>query len=134
MLAETYHYNFEAELPSNIPASFEKFGKYYGCIHYDISVYLEVSQEVQKEFKINFYVLNDLNKFSDIQIPCKETLFKKFCCLFCKSEPLTLSVTIPFSGFIPGSTVPILIRYNNESDVEIGRTIITVLCVIKYKR
>jgi len=127
----SHRYKFACQLPRNIPASLEVA---YGSIRYNIKAVLDVPWDVDKEFEIPITVRrkDDLNLEPELKIPinCEES--KTFCCLFCKTSPLMMTVIIPYSGFAPGQNIHITIFYNNKSYVEVSNTILTLNRHIKY--
>lgn len=128
-----YRYTFETLLPSMLPASFEGA---HGDIRYNVEACLDIPWRFDKEYKLPFHVVrnDDLNAFPDLKIPFRNEQLKTFCCLFCKSEPLIITVTIPCGGFTPGSSIPITIEYINKSDVEIDSTKINLKRTVKFNR
>lgn len=120
-------YDFECQLPPQLPASFEAS---HGHIRYKIEAVLDVPWGFDKECKIQFTVIrnDDLNLFPELLVPMVDEHFKRFCCLFCKSEPLIMTVNLPHSGYIPGQNLPIHVRYKNQSNISVRKT------NIKFKR
>lgn len=121
-------YPFEYELPSNIAYSTE--GK-YGEIYYGIKVVLNVPQELDKEIKLPLTVIRyeDLNTMPLLKYPIREQTSKAFCWFFIcclGTSPLVISVSIPYSGFVPGQRIPITIEMNNQSHVDVKSTKITL--------
>lgn len=129
----SHRYEFACQLPRNIPASLEVA---YGSIRYNIKAVLDVPWDVDKEFEIPITVHRkvDLNLEPELKIPvsCEES--QTFCCIFCNSSPVMMTVNIPNSGFTPGQNIHITIFYNNKSFVEISNTILTLNRHIKYTR
>lgn len=123
-----YIYPFEYELPVELPYSAE--GK-YGEIYYGIKVILDIPEELDKEIRLPITIIRyeDLNFMPLLKYPKKEEISKRYClfwmcCL--QSAPLTLKVTIPYSGFSPGSKIPITIEIDNQSHVNVKCTKITL--------
>lgn len=44
---------------------------------------------------------------------------KYFCCLFCKSGPLTGILKVPYTGFVSGQVIPITLEIDNVSNVAV---------------
>jgi hypothetical protein len=42
---------------------------------------------------------------------------KRFCCLCCESGPLTMVLSLPVTGYVPGQDIPVTIEIDNASDV-----------------
>lgn len=133
MAAGIYRYDFEYLLPPNIPASFEAS---YGEIRYYIEAKLDIPWAFDKEFieEITVVRFNDLNLFPDLRNPIEEEEIRHFCCLFCQSGPLIMTVSLPHSGFAAGQTIPILIEYVNKSTTNVEQTWICLEQVIEYNR
>lgn len=126
--AGEYIYAFEYELPNNIAYSTE--GK-YGEIYYGIKVVLNIPQELDKEIRLPLTVIRyeDLNLQPLLKYPKREETSKTFCWFFIcclGSSPLVISVSIPYSGFVPGQKIPITIEMNNQSHVDVRSTKITL--------
>lgn len=101
-------------LSSNLPTSFKCKN---GAIKYKIEIIVERSWKKNSQFDFPFTVisplnLNDNGGFS--RNPMKEELTKNFKLDF-TSEPLYLSASIPFCGYVPGQTIDISIQVNNQS-------------------
>lgn len=123
-----YIYPFEYELPSNIAYSTE--GK-YGEIYYGIKIVLDIPQDLDKEVRLPLTVIRyeDLNTMPLLKYPQREETSKTFCWFFIcclGTSPLVMSVSIPFSGFVPGQKIPITIEMNNQSHVDVRSTKITL--------
>lgn len=129
----THRYDFECQLPPQLPASFSSS---LGEIVYTVEACLDIPWRFDREFKVQFTVvrIDDLNEFPELKMPCKHERIKKFCCFFCESKPLICTVTIPCGGFVPGESIPVTIRYDNKSDVEVDRTEICLKRTISYNR
>lgn len=129
----THRYDFACSLPSQLPASFEAS---HGHIRYTVEAVLDIPWRFDKETKVQFTLvrLNNLNEFPDLKLACRSEEIKRFCCSFCESQPLIMTVTLPFSGFIPGQNIHVNVNYNNTSDVQVDRTRISLNRIIRYNR
>lgn len=129
----THRYEFACQLPPQLPASFEAS---HGHIRYNIEAVLDIPWKFDKETKLQFTLVrvNDLNEFLDLKIPCKSEEIRRFCCLCCESDPLIVTVTLPYSGFVPGQNIHVAVQYNNRSDVEVDSTKIALKRVICFNR
>lgn len=149
--AGEYIYQFEFELPTNIAYSTE--GK-YGEIYYGIKVVLNIPQELDKEIRLPLTVIRyeDLNTMPLLKYPKREETSKTFCWFFIcclGTSPLVMSASIPYSGFVPGTStfflslnrvytkflnffhvagqkIPVTIEMNNQSHVSVRSTKITL--------
>lgn len=128
-----HRYEFALQLPPMLPASFEAA---HGHIRYEVESVLDIPWGFDKKFKLQFTVVgnDDLNFDPQLKLPCQGEKFRRFCCLFCKSNPLVMTVNLPFTGFVPGQNVPFTINYNNKSDVTVDKTRISLNRIIRYNR
>lgn len=132
MAVGSYSFDFEYQLPSMIPSSYEATR---GHIRYEIAANMDIPWAVDKEFKVPFKVLrkDDLNVFPLLKRPAQTEYIKTFCSFFCKSGSLILTLILPQSGYVPGQMIRIDINYNNGSSKRIERTRITLRRVTTYK-
>lgn len=126
--AGEYSYQFEYELPTNIPYSAE--GK-FGEIYYGIKVVLDIPHDLDKEIRMPLTIIRyeDLNTIPMLKYPKREEASKTFCwfwicCL--GTSPLVMAARIPHSGFVPGQIIPIVVEMNNQSHVDVKCTKITL--------
>ena len=45
---------------------------------------------------------------------------KTFCCLCCASLPLSINVSLPVRGYVPGQSMPIKVDIENQSGVRVN--------------
>lgn len=128
-----HKYDFQFPLPALIPPSFEGT---YGNIRYRIEAELNVPWAFDKEYKLQFTVVrrDELNSLPELKIPIQMEEVEKFCCWCCESDPLMMTVTVPFGGFVPGQDIPIKVSYVNNSDVDVEKTEISLIRIITYNR
>lgn len=105
-------------LSPHLPTSFKCKN---GAIKYKIVIIVERSWKKNSKFEFPFTVisplnLNDNGGFS--RNPMKEELTKSFKLDF-NSEPLYISASIPFCGYVPGQTIDIKIQVNNQSKTHV---------------
>lgn len=131
MSSGSYTYDFSGQLPLKLPEALE--GK-HGHIRYNVEAILDVPWRFDKKFKIPFTIerSDDLNEFPELKDPSKVEEIKRFRCLFCRSGPLIVTVTLPCSGFVPGQRIPVTVSYNNNSDIEVKKTRIYLKRIIKF--
>lgn len=129
----THRYDFSCPLPDQLPASFEAA---FGYVRYSIEAVLDIPWSVDKQFKLQFTVFrhDDLNEFPDLKTVSSNEEIKHFCCLFRQSEPLMITVSLPYTGFVPGQNIPITICYLNKTSVDVLRTKIILKRIISYNR
>ncbi|CRK98600.1 CLUMA_CG012215, isoform A [Clunio marinus] len=131
MPSGTHRYDFLCQLPPLIPGSFEAS---HGHIRYHIEAVLDVPWSSNKEFKLGFTVIraDDLNNDPSLNLATSGEAVRKFCSLFCMSEPLYIKVTLPRLGFVRGEEIPVTIEFDNKSNKEIRGGKIYVLRIILY--
>ncbi|KAK3926956.1 Arrestin domain-containing protein 17 [Frankliniella fusca] len=113
-----YSYPFSCQIPISVPSSFE--GE-HGYIRYTVKATLDRPWKFDQESKAAFTVVAplDLNTLPQAKEPIEFEKSKSFCCLWCKSGPLTLTVKVPAGGFVPGQTIPFQIEIENGSNIRI---------------
>ena len=73
-------------------------------------------------FKLPFTVIKheDLNALSPaLKNPCKTEISRAFYCCCFKSKPLLMKVSVPFTGYVPGQSVQVVVELNNQSNVDV---------------
>lgn len=117
------HLYFVFLLPKHIPSSFEGVS---GFIRYELTANLEVFGEIDLQSVKPVTVLrqDDPNqeRFLEYLQPYEAEKIKTFCCLFCKSDPLIMTMKIPKTVYNLGETIPIHIEIVNLSTTNIDFT------------
>lgn len=129
--AGVHKFNFSCQLPHQLPTSFESK---YGYIRYQIKVELERPWKFDFKFCFGFTVLKvlDLNYESPaLRSPMKTELEKAFF-FGLSGKSLFVSAEIPMSGFVAGQAVPVLIKINNESKIDVEETKVVLKRHITY--
>lgn len=129
--AGVHKFNFSCQLPHQLPTSFESK---YGYIRYQIKVELERPWKFDFKFCFGFTVLKvlDLNYESPaLRSPMKTELEKAFF-FGLSGKSLFVSAEIPQSGFVAGQAVPVSIKINNESKVDVEETKVVLKRHITY--
>ncbi|XP_069691689.1 arrestin domain-containing protein 17-like [Periplaneta americana] len=113
-------FQFATTLPYGLPSSFE--GK-YGIIRYTAKVIFDCPWRFNRDIKGSFNVLSyvDLNSNPYLKEPVIIESNKHFCCLWCKSGPVTMVVRLPISGFVCGQIIPIIVELDNASNINIQK-------------
>ncbi|XP_026282832.1 arrestin domain-containing protein 2 [Frankliniella occidentalis] len=113
-----YSYPFTCQIPISVPSSFE--GE-HGYIRYTVKATLDRPWKFDQESKAAFTVVAplDLNTLPQAKEPIEFEKVKNFCCLWCKSGPLTLTVKVPAGGFVPGQTIPFQVEIENGSNIRV---------------
>jgi hypothetical protein len=119
--AGLHTYTFACEIPLPIPES--AIGR-YGDISYLAEAVLDIPWRFDKDIKTPFTIVryDNLNNYPDLLMPLKMEEIKTFCCLFCKSGPCMMSVSIPCGGFSPGKTILVRVEYVNRSNTNVEHT------------
>lgn len=135
MPAGKHRFDFACELPARLPSSHETAHR-CGHIRYYVEAVLDVPWRFNNKSKLEFKVVHcdDLNNFPQLKTPLHCEEIKQFCCFCCASEPLFLTMALPFTGFVPGQKIPVTVTYNNRSDVKVNRTKITLTRFTKLTR
>ncbi|GFG34867.1 hypothetical protein Cfor_10395 [Coptotermes formosanus] len=111
-------YPFATHLPPNLPSSFE--GE-HGHVRYTVKATLDRPWKFDQETKAAFTVISplDLNTHPTAKEPVRKEVSKHFgfCCW--SSGPLTITVSLPVSGYVPGQDIPVSVDVENNSDVPI---------------
>lgn len=120
-----HKFNFECPLPANLPESFE--ATKYGRIRYHAEAGLDLPLghlAHYEEFKLPLIVarVDDLNESPELKFPTESEQIEHSCFFCCASEPIIMTVRLPYTGFVPGQNIDIKISYNNKSDVDIDST------------
>lgn len=129
----THKFEFSFQLPSELPASFETS---HGHINYHIETGLDSPWGFDEKFKTEFTVVrcDDLNLSPELVLQTESEEIKNFCRLFCKSKPLVMTVSLPQTGYVPGETIKVSIKYVNHSQVDVHSTRIDLLRIICLNR
>jgi Arrestin (or S-antigen), C-terminal domain/Arrestin (or S-antigen), N-terminal domain len=129
--AGTHKYEFECELKDSLPASYYDENSE---IAYVVNAILDVSGE-SENIKKNFTVVRRDNPahYSDLTFPASNEEVKTFSFCCCNSEPLFMNVSIPYSIFSVGQSVPIRVKYLNRSNEKISFTKFKLERKIEYK-
>ncbi|XP_055639233.1 arrestin domain-containing protein 17-like isoform X2 [Toxorhynchites rutilus septentrionalis] len=116
MIAGSYSYPFSCVIPANVPASMESK---YGHIRYVVRVSLERpwKHNITYQALMTVKTVYDLNLLSErLSFPAMAETVSSF--YFGLTEPLTVSASIPRSGYAPGEIIELKIHVNNHSIVD----------------
>jgi hypothetical protein len=129
--AGTHTYPFNYVLPPNLPSSFESD---YGRIRYTAKATLDRPWKFDQESKVAFTVVShlDLNQQPNASDPVHLEKNKTFCCLCCASMPLSVNISIPVRGYVPGQTIPIKVNVENQSGVEVDKVKLLLQKIVTY--
>lgn len=133
-----HKFNVSYVLSSNLPTSFKcKFGS----IKYKIEVKIDRPWKLKSTFKFPFTIISpqNLNRAGNhLRNPTKDEVSKYFKMDF-TTDPLLVSASIPFSGYVPGQTINIEVDVKNQSmthvkGVKVSLKKIVILNSTKPKR
>ena len=124
-------YPFSFQLPPVLPSTYE--GK-WGSVRYIVTATCVVPWATDVVMEARVFVMShfDLNSMPQCANPFILTKSKTFCCLFCKSDPLTVEVTIPVTGYVPGQSIPISIDCENKSNVDVSAVLFRLVCNVVF--
>lgn len=128
----THTYNFSCILPQQLPTSYEGAK---GYIRYTIRVALERPWKFDHTYRVGFTVLKpiDLNLESPVlRYPSQGEVIHTFCCGPCKSPPMSIKVSLPQSGYVPGQTVALVADISNQSRIKVEMVKFILQQVIHY--
>ncbi|XP_076388644.1 arrestin domain-containing protein 17 isoform X2 [Megachile rotundata] len=111
-------YPFSLTLPENLPCSFE--GR-YGRVRYSIRALLDVTTIYRFSTNIIPFTVApilDLNRDPLAPLPINVQQSKVY---MGQTEPLSVSMSLPVHGYVPGQTIPIKIDMNNPSTVALKK-------------
>jgi hypothetical protein len=106
-------------LSSNLPTS---FNCKYGSIKYKVHVTVNRPWRMRSTFEFPFTVINPLNLNREgnfLRNSAKDQISKTFKLDFRSSDPLLMSASIPFTGYVPGQPINLQIDVNNQSNTRI---------------
>lgn len=126
-----YSYKFECQLPVPIPYSVE--GK-FGHVRYKVDANLDIpwAFDLQTERAFSVVRYEDLKLFPELRLPCQYEEVKTFCCLFCKSDPLLIKISLPRTGYGLGEKIPVNVELINKSSTDVSHTTFTLKRVDKF--
>merc|ERR1712061_218349 len=98
----------------------------HGHVRYKVTATIDDPQTKTEHF---FTVLTpyDLNNNQDAQLPVNEKKDKTPTTLFGKSDPISATITIPRTGFVPGERMPLNAVILNQSNVKIKNTTLRII-------
>lgn len=129
-------YTFSYQLPFNAPSSLKReqgkivYSMKAHLVHADPSILID---ELVKEFEI--VAPFDLNLGSTLIKQPTQVEFEEVygCDCFCSSNPVTIHVKLPVSGYCPGQVIPVSIEVTNQSSVEITKMIFQIVSKELYR-
>ncbi|XP_043258731.1 arrestin domain-containing protein 17-like isoform X1 [Colletes gigas] len=122
-------YPFSLTLPENLPCSFE--GR-YGRVRYSIRALLDVTTSYRFSTNIiPFTVASilDLNRDPLAPLPINVQHTKAY---MGQIEPLSMSMSLPVHGYVPGQTIPMRIALTNPTTIVVKKIRIVFKKVVSY--
>ncbi|XP_076638860.1 arrestin domain-containing protein 17 isoform X3 [Colletes latitarsis] len=122
-------YPFSLTLPENLPCSFE--GR-YGRVRYSIRALLDVTTIYRFSTNIiPFTVASilDLNRDPLAPLPINVQHTKVY---MGQTEPLSMSMSLPVHGYVPGQTIPMRIAMTNPTTIVVKKIRIVFKKVVSY--
>lgn len=126
-----FNYKFAYEIPSNLPTSVKSK---FGTIRYRVEANLLTDWDYDVFSKVTFKIIRfeDLSYRSELMEPASDEIFTTFCCWSCKTKPLIIRASIPFTGYVPKQSVRVTVRIDNRCGFDVYRTIIALKKVFTY--
>ncbi|XP_017104237.2 arrestin domain-containing protein 2 [Drosophila bipectinata] len=128
----TYTFNFAREIPLHCPSSFEGT---HGRIRYAVDVNMVQPWKYDSHFARPFTVVQVMNLHtyeSVSKIPVMAKSEKTFGVWPFRSDPLSLELTLPQNGFVPGQVVPVRVLVGNESKIKVHELKVSLAMMITY--
>lgn len=113
-------YPFTYTLPLDLPSTY-KTTSHIGKITYVIKGYVDIpfKFDYKAETEINIVEILDLNQLPNLLMPVNIEKQKSLGCLCWRSGPIDMSLNIPYTGFVPGQSIPITLEIENLSRTSI---------------
>eukprot|EP00092_Neocalanus_flemingeri_P026417 GFUD01028635.1.p1 GENE.GFUD01028635.1~~GFUD01028635.1.p1 ORF type:complete len:421 (+),score=80.89 GFUD01028635.1:75-1265(+) len=130
--AGDHEFPFQFQLPLNIPSSFA--GK-YGKIVYNITAVVDRPWRFDHETVAFFTVVGiyDLNLDPKAMNPQSLSDHKTLCCLCCTTGPISATVKVDRSGYVPGETIFLQALADNKSSRIMTKTVVRLVQKITFK-
>lgn len=126
-----FNYKFAYEIPSTLPTSVKSK---FGTIRYRVEANLLTDWEYDVFSKVTFTVIRfeDLSYRSELMEPASDEIITSFCCWSCKTKPLIIRASIPFTGYVPKQNIRVTLRIDNRCGFDVYRTIISLKKVFTF--
>ncbi|KAH8374747.1 hypothetical protein KR200_005090 [Drosophila serrata] len=128
----TSTFRFACQLPITCPSSFEGT---HGRVRYLVNVRFLRPWKFDQNFGRSFTVLKvmDLNTESlMLRVATQVESQRTYCCFPCRSDPLSIRLSLPQGGFVPGQTIPVGVMISNDSHVAVEDITVTLAMVVIY--
>lgn len=64
--------------------------------------------------------------------PISEETIATFCCFSCKTKPLKIEASIPYTGYVPGQSIKVTIKIDNRCGFDVYRTKVSLKKVFTF--
>lgn len=61
-----------------------------------------------------------------------DVIEETFCCWSCRTKPLSIKASIPFSGYVPQQCIRVTININNKCGFDVTRTVISLKKIFTF--
>ncbi|KAK4872772.1 hypothetical protein RN001_014801 [Aquatica leii] len=134
-----YAYPFSYTLPPTVPSSmqegdptykktivsyvvpFDLINVYYGCVQYLVTATIERSWntnfDLEKPFRVHSSL--DLTTISGLERNFELSIGKRPSAIFKDTGPITVTIHMPRTGFVPAEKLPFTVNIKNSSGVDI---------------
>ncbi|XP_063539755.1 arrestin domain-containing protein 1-like isoform X2 [Cydia strobilella] len=127
---------FRFQIPPTVPSSFGTGDDdEERTIYYFVKAVLEyhdspVLEKLKKDFEV--VVPLDLNLNPEMQVENEVIFEEAISSCFCDSGLLKVTVTLPATGFAPAMVMPIAVKADNQSSVEVTKILFELVQRVKY--
>jgi len=124
-------YHFQFQLPLSLPSSF--MGR-YGKIVYSIKAVIDRPWKFDHE-TVTFFTVSgiyDLNTDPSAVLPFSKSDYKMLGLLCCQSGPISASVQLDRSGYVPGENIYLKATADNKSDRVMNSTLVYLVQSTTY--
>lgn len=126
-----HSFGFSFLLPLNIPSSYESEN---GKICYKIEAsfirpWALCELRTKADFKVVTHV--DLNLIPVLKLPHYSDYSRKLRQWIIMKKPLDFKVALPFTGYVPGQQLKVILDVNNKSRVDVSKIVIRLWRVTK---
>lgn len=129
LIAGEHKYSISYALGPELPTSFKCKN---GSIKYKLRVTIGRPWKLNSKFEFPFIVIRPLNLNNErpmLKHPASQELSKNFKLDF-TPEPLFLTASIPFTGYVPGQTINVSVQVNNQSRTNVKEVRISLKKIV----
>lgn len=106
----------------------------HGKIGYSIEASLQTGWTFDVYAKTSFTIIRfiDLSNRIDLMLPLSDEIAVSFCCWLCKTHPLILQASIPFSGIVPEQSIRVTVKMDNRCGFDVSKTEISLKKLLTF--